>query len=450
MEATSAALGVIADDYTGAVDVAGVLRERGAAVNLHFGVPADEAAGAPQPDGGAVVVALKTRSVPPDVAVAQALAAARWLRARGARQLFFKYSSTFDSTDAGNIGPVMDALYDETGLAHSPGPVAPVLACPAVPGYGRTVYQGHLFVGDRLVAESPAGRHPLTPKTDSDLVRLLSRQTAAVVGLLPRQVTAGGEAAVAGALAAMGRAGVRYAVADAVDDRDLAVLGAAARGHPLVTGAAGLAAALVGHLPPALGAGEPPAGLPAAVVSGSGTEATLEQVRRFSRLRPTFRVVPGAIARGDDVVAEALAFARRHLPTGPVLVSATAPPEAVRAEQQALGAERAARLVETALAEIAAGLVSLGVRALVVAGGETSGAVVGRCGVDHVVIGREVAPGVSWARTAGPDPLWLLLKSGPLGAPDLFAEALPGRAGTGGVPGGGMPAAAVPARGAGR
>ena len=449
MEAVAAPrLGVIADDYTGAVDVAGALRERGAAVTLHFGQPRPDA---PAPAGGAVVVALKTRSVAPALAVAEARAAARWLWDRGTRQLFFKYSSTFDSTDAGNIGPVMDALYEdllnEDRLHEAPGPrparVAPVLVCPAVPRYGRTVYQGLLFVGDRPVAESPAGLHPLTPKTDSDLVRLLTRQTPAAVGLLPWQASAAGAPTASEALRALGRAGVRYAVADAIDERGLEVLGALARDHPLVTGAAGLAAALLAPSPTPTPTQEPPGGLPGAVVSGSCTETTLEQVRRFARLRPTFQVVPGEIARGDDVVGGALAFARRHLPTGPVLVGATAPPEAVRAQQRALGREHAARLVETALADIAAGLVALGVRALVVAGGETSGAVVGRCGISHVVVGRAVAEGVSWARTTGPDPLWLLLKSGPLGGPDLFAAAL--------VPETvrGVPQTAAPARGAG-
>lgn len=441
-------LGAVADDYTGAVDVAATLREAGARVELHLGVPPPERAGA---DGDVVVVGLKTRSVEAGAAAEASVAAARWLLAVGAARLFQKYSSTFDSTDAGNIGPVADALCAE--LRRRGNPPAVVLFCPAVPRYGRTVYQGHLFVGDRLVSE--AGMHPLTPRTDADLVRRLARQTREGVGLLRHQALTGGADGARAALDRLAAAGVRYVVADAVDDADLAVLGQVARAHPLVTGAAGLATALLDAVRPGPDAehatslpfveprpGEhpveaappgsppvdrPPADLPGALLAGSCTAETLEQVRRFEDRWPVLRFRPTEVATGRDVVGEARSLAVDHLADGPVGVVASAPPDVVRTEQEALGRDRAAVLVERTLGEVAEALLTLGVRRLVTAGGETSGAVVERCGITHGTVGAAEAPGVAWLRVDAPrwgDPLWVLLKSGPLGDEDVLVRAL--------------------------
>ncbi|GAA4288092.1 four-carbon acid sugar kinase family protein [Georgenia daeguensis] len=458
-------LGVVADDYTGAVDVAATLREAGARVELHLGVPPPDRAWR---GGDVAVVGLKTRSVEAGAAAGRSAAAAGWLLGVGASQLFQKYSSTFDSTDAGNIGPVADALCAEVRRRGGSEP-AVVLFCPAVPRYGRTVYQGHLFVGDRLVSEA-AGDHPLTPRTDADLVRRLARQTRVSVGLLPHQALTGGAEGARATLERLAASGVRYVVADAVDDADLAVLGEVARAHPLVTGAAGLATALLAgvlpgpaapatsavhrghrsgappgeHLPaehlPAehLSAEYPPPDLPGALLAGSCTAETLEQVRRFEARWPVLRFRPSEVAAGRDVLAEARRLAADHLGGGPVGVVASAPPDVVRTEQQALGRDRAAELVERTLGEVAEALVALGVRRLVTAGGETSGAVVERCRITHGTVGAAEAPGVAWLRVGDVVPaegapaeatpedgtLWVLLKSGPLGDADVLVRAL--------------------------
>lgn len=416
-------LGVVADDYTGAVDVAATLREAGARVELHLGVPPPTRAWT---GGDVAVVGLKTRSVEPRVAAERSVGAAGWLLGAGAAQLFQKYSSTFDSTDAGNIGPVADALCAAVRRATGTDPTT-VLFCPAVPRYGRTVYQGHLFVGDRLVSEGGAHPHPLTPRTDADLVRRLSRQTGEDVGLLAHRTVAAGADGARAALDRLAAAGVRYVVADAVDDADLAVLGEVARAHPLVTGAAGLATALLrgGHALPATSA--PPAEspgstLPGALLAGSCTAETLEQVRRFEARWPVLRFRPTEVAAGRDVVAEARRLAADHLADGPVGVVASAPPDVVGAQQEALGRDRAAGLVERTLGEVAEALLVLGVRRLVTAGGETSGAVVERCGITHGTVGAAEAPGVAWLRAD--DGPWVLLKSGPLGDADILVRAL--------------------------
>ncbi|PFG38962.1 uncharacterized protein YgbK (DUF1537 family) [Georgenia soli] len=426
-------LGVLADDYTGAVDVAATLQESGVPVELHLGVPPPDRA---WDRSEVVVVGLRSRSVDVATAVAWSGAAASWLVGLGTAQLFQKYSSTFDSTDAGNIGPVADAL--RAALHRSVPDPQLVLFCPAVPHYGRTVYQGHLFVGDRLVSE--AGTHPLTPRDDPDLVRRLSQQTAEQVGLLPHQTVAAGVAAARAALDRLVARGVRYVVADAVDDGDLAVLGQVAQAHRLVTGAVGLASALLAggrELPePREGAEAPrrsgpsrpeapPHALPGAFVAGSCTVETLEQVRRFEERWPVLRFRPTEVADGRDVVAEARRLAVDQLADGPVGVAAGAPADVVRAEQEALGRARAAELTERTLGEVAEALVELGVRRLVAAGGETAGAVVDRCGISRAAVGATEAPGIPWLRVDGDgDPLWVLLKSGPLGDPDLLLRAL--------------------------
>ncbi|MFH5823656.1 3-oxo-tetronate kinase [Georgenia sp. AZ-5] len=423
---TRSPLGIVADDYTGAIDVGSVLRELGHAVELYFGPPRGKT---PPPSVDVLVVALKSRSAEAAVAVRQSLEAARWLREQGAAQLYLKYSSTFDSTDVGNIGPVMDTVTEHLRADGVAGD-HPVLVCPAVPAYDRTVYQGYLFVGDRLMSEASEGRHPLTPKRDANVVRLLGRQSGRRVGLLPWQHVSRGTEAAARALRALHEQGVDYVVADALDVSELDTLGALARGHDLVTGAAGLAAGLMGAVDhPDVPAAAPDGDLVGVVLSGSCTEATQEQVRRFEHHRPAFHFLPTMVADGRAVVAEALEFARANLPSGPVAISATAPPYIVRQQQEALGRERAARLVEDALADVAAGLVGFGVRKLVVAGGETSGAVVERCGISRVTIGKSVSPGVAWVRAEEPQPVWLLLKSGPLGDRDLFTRVLVDAAG---------------------
>ncbi|HEY7688941.1 MAG TPA: 3-oxo-tetronate kinase, partial [Dongiaceae bacterium] len=371
-------LGCIADDLTGATDLANMLVRGGMRTLQIIGVPA---AGAALPEADAIVVALKSRTIPAAEAVAQSLAAFDALQRAGTRQLVFKYCSTFDSTDAGNIGPVADALLAALGAKFT-------IACPAFPENGRTIYQGHLFVGSQLLSDSSMRHHPLTPMTDADLVRVLGRQTKAKVDLVPLSTVRDGAASIAEAFARLTAGGVTYAIVDATEDRHLLEIGAACADLPLLTGGSGIALGLPenfrrrgllrtksdpGSMPEIGGSG--------AVVAGSCSAATLGQIENFTKSHPALKLEPLAIAEGKATAASALAWAKPLLPKGPVLVYASAPPEDVAAVQAKLGRERAGALVEETLADIAAGLVAAGVRRLVVAGGETSGAVVQRLGV---------------------------------------------------------------------
>ncbi|WP_027797984.1 3-oxo-tetronate kinase [Paraburkholderia acidipaludis] len=413
-------LGCIADDFTGATDLANMLVKSGMRTVQTIGVPAPGA----RIDADAIVVALKSRTIPAGEAVAQSLAALAWLREQGCRQFFFKYCSTFDSTDAGNIGPVADALADALGE-----PAALSIACPAFPENGRTVYRGHLFVGDMLLNESGMENHPLTPMKDANLVRVLQRQTASKVGLVRYDAIARGAAAVREVFVQLRAEGVRFAIADALTDADLYVLGEACADHALITGGSGIALGLpanfrrAGLLPERGDAARLPdiAGC-SAVLAGSASKATNAQVAAWRAARAAFRVDPLAAARGEPVVQAALAFAREHLPE-PVLIYATASPDEVTAVQQQLGAQAAGALVEATLAEIARGLFALGVRKFVVAGGETSGAVVQALDVKALQIGAQIDPGVPATATLDGS-MGLALKSGNFGATDFFEKAL--------------------------
>ena len=346
-----------------------------------------------------------------------------WLREAGARQIFFKYCSTFDSTDAGNIGPVADALLADLRSDFT-------IACPAFPDNGRTVYQGHLFVGETLLSASSMRLHPLTPMTDSDLVRVLGRQTRAKVGLIPFTTVDRGAAAIARACQVLRQAGTGHAIVDALTNAHLVAIGEATVGLPLITGGSGLALGLPGNfvrlhefvLNGTAGRLAPVAGT-AAVLSGSCSAATLRQVADMQRSCASFALDPMALADGKDVVGAALAWARPRLGPEPILIHASAPPEVVARAQADLGRERAGALLETAMASIARGLVAAGVRRLVVAGGETSGAVVQGLGVAALRIGPQIAPGVPWTMSFGEPPLALALKSGNFGGDGFFAEA---------------------------
>ena len=416
-------LGCIADDFTGATDLANMLVKSGMRTVQTIGVPADGAALDTMVDADAIVVALKSRTIAATDAVAQSLAAYEWLRAQGCRQFFFKYCSTFDSTDAGNIGPVADALLDAAG-----GDFA--IACPAFPENGRTIFRGHLFVGDVPLNESGMEHHPLTPMKDANLVRVLQRQTTAKVGLIRYDTIAQGAAAVRARVDALRADGTRFAIADALSDHDLHVLGEACANLPLVTGGSGVALGLpenfrrAGLLPERDNAASLPRinGL-SAVLAGSASKATNAQVAAWRESRPSFRIDPLAASRGEPVVDDALAFARSHLPQ-PVLIYATTTPDEVKAVQQALGVEAAGHLVESTLAAIARGLRELGVRKFVVAGGETSGAVVQALDVQSLQIGAQIDPGVPATATIDAQPLGLALKSGNFGTVDFFDKAL--------------------------
>ncbi|MFM0636840.1 four-carbon acid sugar kinase family protein [Paraburkholderia metrosideri] len=421
-----ALLGCIADDFTGATDLANMLVRGGMRTVQTIGVPASNDV----VEADALVVALKSRTIPAADAVAQSLAALDWLRAQGCRQFFFKYCSTFDSTDAGNIGPVTDALLD--ALSADAGARAFTIACPAFPENGRTIYRGYLFVGDTLLNESGMENHPLTPMRDANLVRVLQRQTRSKVGLVRYDAVAKGVSAVRESFDALRGDGVRMAIADAVSDADLYVLGEACADLTLITGGSGVALGLPGNFRRAglLADGGDAAQLPraaglSAVLAGSASKATNAQVAAWREARPAFRIDPLAAARGDPVVEHALAFAQQYLDKGePVLIYATATPDEVKAVQHELGVNEAGHLVESTLASIARGLRERGVRKFVVAGGETSGAVVQALDVRTLRIGAQIDPGVPATATTDAEPLALALKSGNFGAIDFFEKAL--------------------------
>ena len=411
-------LGCIADDFTGATDLANTLVKGGMTAVQVIGVP-----GGALPEADVVIVALKSRTAPVGQAVAESLAAAEALLAAGARQLFFKYCSTFDSTEAGNIGPVADALVQRLGCGFA-------LANPAFPTNGRTVYQGHLFVGGALLNESGMENHPLTPMRDANLVRVLSRQTDGTVGLVPFVTVEQGAQAIRKALTVLKESGRRYAIVDAVTDAHLLAIGEAASEHALITGGSGIAMGLPanfrakGLLPER---GDSAAELPpmvghAAVLAGSCSRATLGQIGFARDHIPTLELDALATPDAGALAAQAMAWLAGKLGASPVLVAASAPPDKVAALQARLGREAAGALVERALAEVADHMVRQGVRRLVVAGGETSGAVVSRLGVTSLRIGREIDPGVPWTY-AEPTGLHMALKSGNFGARDFFLKA---------------------------
>ncbi len=419
MSGATLKLGCIADDFTGATDLANNLVRAGMRVVQTIGVPS----GPLDAEVDAVVVALKSRTIPADEAVAQSLEALRWLQGQGAQQIYFKYCSTFDSTPAGNIGPVTDALMDALGSDFS-------IATPAFPDNKRTVFKGYLFAGDVLLNESGMQNHPLTPMTDPNLVRVLQSQTRRKVGLIDHSVVAQGADAIRSRIAALKAEGVGIAIVDAVSNDDLLRMGPALADLPLVTAGSGVAIALpanFGLQPSNQAAALPAASGLQAVVSGSCSVATNAQVAQFiASGRPALAIEPLRMAAGDAVVREALDWARPHLANGPVLIYSTAEPDAVRSIQAQLGVEQAGALVEQTLAAIARGLVELGVRQLVVAGGETSGACVQALGIAQMRIGGQIDPGVPWchaASPAAPEGLHIALKSGNFGSTDFFTKA---------------------------
>ena len=421
-------LGCIADDFTGATDLANNLVRSGMRVVQTIGVPAQ----ALQADVDAVVVALKSRTVPPEKAVAQSLQALAWLKAQGVQQVYFKYCSTFDSwyrgDVRGNIGPVSEALMAAMGTDFT-------IATPAFPDNQRTVFKGYLFVGDGLLSESGMKDHPLTPMNDANLVRVLQAQCQHRVGLIDHKTVAMGAQAIRERIQALRAEGVRLAVVDAVSNDDLMRLGPALKDLPLVTAGSGVAIGLPanwGLKPSPTTSRLPPAQGLQAIVSGSCSQATQGQVAEFKqRGGPAWSLDPLRLTDDQalaDCVQEALAWAAPLVAQGPVLVYSTSEPGAVQAIQTQMGAAVAGHRVEQTLAQIARGLVQLGVRQLVVAGGETSGACVQALAIEQLQIGPQIDPGVPWCHAPTPlapgQGVHVALKSGNFGTPDFFSKSL--------------------------
>lgn len=415
-------LGFIADDYTGASDLANTLAKCGLRTVQSIGVPSADLA---LPEADAVVVALKSRSVPAAQAMEWSRAADRWLRAQGAGHVMFKICSTFDSTDQGNIGPVTEALQDD----HDG---TPVLVTPAFPETGRTVYLGHLFVGGDRLDESPLKDHPLNPMRDSSLVRTLARQSRRPVGLVPLPVVEAGPEMIAARIDALRSQGITTAIVDAVFEHNLEAIGQVALSHRLSTGASGLGLGLAraviangraAHRDQAA-APRPPVGGHALILAGSCSKATLEQIAAVAATIPSLHLDLNPLIEERTGIDQIIAWAEPHLANGPVLIASSADPAAVQALKARHGDVGAQ--IEQTMADIAQQLVAAGVRRLIVAGGETSGAVVDRLRIPAFLIHEEIAPGVPVVETvgrAGP-PLLMALKSGNFGGPDFFSKAL--------------------------
>jgi 3-dehydrotetronate 4-kinase len=415
-------LGCIADDYTGASDLANTLTRCGLRTVQTIGVPADDLS---LPEVDAVVVSLKSRSIEASLAVTRSRASEKWLRGRGADHVLFKICSTFDSTDAGNIGPVMDALRADFGDAI-------VLVTPAFPATGRTVYQGHLFVGSVPLNESPLKNHPLNPMHDSNLVRVLARQSKSRIGLVDLAVVTRGADAVRARLTELAKQHVGAAIIDAVFDPDLETIGAVALDHRFSVGASGiglgLARAMVasGRVKPnASGAiADTPVGGPAACLAGSCSQATLQQIANAERVMPVLHLDPERVIAGKEEALRAVAWAKERIKNGPVLIASSSTAADVSALQSRHGRDAAGHAIEQAMADLAEALVAAGVQRLVVAGGETSGAVVDRLKIPAFLVGAEISAGVPVLRAVGAGEMLIALKSGNFGGPEFFSDAL--------------------------
>lgn len=411
-------LGIIADDFTGATDVANTLVKRGLRVVQLIGVPdADVETG----DVEAIVIALKSRTCPVGQAVDLALRAADWFSSRGIEQLLFKYCSTFDSTADGNIGPVSDALLDHVG-----GGLA--FVCPASPENGRTIYQGHMFVGDRLLSESSMRDPPLTPMRDSALVRLMDAQSTGTCGLIELSTVRQGPDAINARCEELTAQGHRYCVIDATEESDLIAIGRAAGNHRLVTGAAGIAIGLAAHFKDHAPTDRASVRAPGAkgrslVLAGSCSAATRAQIRAIPKHWPARKVEFDRLIDGTKHVRNLVEWALQQPGDLPVLLYGSSDPDEVLRNQQHYGTETAGNLMEAALATLAAELVAHGFGNIIVAGGETSGAVVNRLGIGGLRIGPEIEPGVPWTQSIGEAPLALALKSGNFGSADFFENA---------------------------
>jgi 3-dehydrotetronate 4-kinase len=411
-------LGVIADDFTGATDIAGFLVEHGISAIQVNGIPG----GSIDAGAEAYVVSLKSRSCPAEEAVDLSLKALEWLRGMGCIRFYFKYCSTFDSTDKGNIGPVTDALLTALGQEMT-------VVCPALPVNGRTIYMGYLFVHDLLLNESGMKDHPVTPMTDAKLARIIESQGAGKAGEVHTPVIEEGAEAVRRKLVELKDQGVRYAVLDALNDKHLETLGEAVREMPLITGGSGLAAALArstgrtpGDIREARKKGRPRRGK-TVILSGSCSTATNLQVARY-RLQAASRSIDISRCLDDPrYIDELFDWTMEHAddPYAPLLY-ATSPPEVLAANKEKYGSRNPGAAIEELFAKLAQRLLKAGIGNFIVAGGETSGKVVQNLDLEAFHIGPQIAPGVPWVKAAGSD-VYLALKSGNFGDEDFFRTA---------------------------
>ena len=405
-------LGVIADDFTGASDIANTLKKAGMKTALVSGVPNDLSL-----DADAVVIALKSRSIPADDAVTVSLSALNWLKSQNCRQFVFKYCSTFDSTPLGNIGPVTAALADALQAKK-------VICCPALPANGRTVYQGHLFVNDVLLSESGMEHHPLNPMTDSNIRRWMKMQCKEPIGLIDLATVRKGAPAIETALNSTNE---RLFIADATNVEDLIALGFAMKDQILITGGSGIAQGLPENFRRS--------GLlvdddsvfngtqgPCVILAGSCSKATLAQIAVHRRQAPSLKLSASSLLSDDNVLLKCLKFAEQNRHLTPLIYSSEQPAEIMQAQANH-GVENLAKRIEDFFGQLAGSLVANGFSRIIVAGGETSGAVVTALEIKSFAVGPEIVAGVPCLAAAGDTPLAMALKSGNFGGPDFFARA---------------------------
>lgn len=425
-------LGCIADDFTGGTDLCGILVKAGMRTVQMIGVPKE-----PLPyDISAVVIALKSRTTPVDEAVEESLKALRYLRSAGCQQFYFKYCSTFDSTPNGNIGAVIEAFQKELNCNFT-------IACPALPDNKRTIYQGHLFVGNQLLSDSGMKNHPLTPMTDSNLVRFLQLQVKGKVGLVDYDSVKKGRQAIAKNFSELSARGINIAIVDALSNDDLLEIGKACSDLPLITAGSGVALGLPqnfiakGLLPAKINASSINALAPIngykAIISGSCSLATQAQVAHFNKTHESLYIDPLLIEDSENginkTIANAVNWALPKLSQKPILIYCSANSNEVLKAQEKFGVEKSSQLIEKILSEISKSLVIAGVDGLIVAGGETSGAMVKSLGISGLLIGKEIDPGVPWTNaifsksSSNHKSLALALKSGNFGKEDFFVKA---------------------------
>ena len=413
-------LGCIADDFTGATDLASMLARSGVNVSLRIGVPLST----PENTAEIEVIALKTRSISASKAIEESLSALKWLKEAGAKKYFFKYCSTFDSTAEGNIGPVSEALMNELKVDQT-------IYCPAFPENGRSIYMGNLFVGQKLLSESSMKDHPLTPMNDSNLMRLLSAQVSRRVGLADHIVVNSGVNSLKEKLISLKENDVPHVIVDAVADTDLDIIASACQDMDFITGGSALAMPLAefykasgkisavdnSFMNKKLNTGS-------IILSGSCSEMTIIQVKNFiQRGAAAFQLDPIDLA--ENGVKKVLDWLSSQDFTKNIIIYATSDPDTVKKVQAELGVDMAGKIVEQGLSECAIAARELGIKNFIIAGGETSGAITKALNVRQLDIGIEIAPGVPWTFSGKRNnQIALSLKSGNFGSEEFFTEAL--------------------------
>lgn len=411
-------LGVIADDFTGATDIAGFLAINGIATIQVNGIPGEDFPA----DADAFVISLKSRSCPSDLAIKDSLDALQWLRKKGCTQIFFKYCSTFDSTSQGNIGPVTDALMDALQADIT-------IICPALPVNGRTVYKGYLFVYDELLNESGMKNHPLNPMTDAKISRIMEVQSGGRAGNLYADIVDQGSEVVRKEIQKARAEGFRYVVVDTLSEEHLDIIARACSDLVLVTGGSGLAAGLAkltdrsGDAVAAAIATGAPRKNPGVILSGSCSTATNRQVQIYRQKAASLYLNADQCLDDPDYIQDLYDWTLTHLedPYAPLLYATTDPMELSRIKAAHPGRD-VGMAIEKIFGSLAARLRDASVTNFIVAGGETSGMVVQSLGLSAFHIGPQIDPGVPWVKAVG-QAVYLALKSGNFGSDDFFAKA---------------------------